>query len=34
MDDRPMVSGPGWPEDVRLYEVHRGVHHPPAQDAG
>jgi pimeloyl-ACP methyl ester carboxylesterase len=29
MDDKPMASGPDWPEDVRLYEVHRGVHHPP-----
>jgi pimeloyl-ACP methyl ester carboxylesterase len=34
MDDRPMKSDPSWPDDVKLYEVHRGVHHPPVQDAG
>ncbi|WP_052226254.1 alpha/beta fold hydrolase [Microbacterium mangrovi] len=34
MDDLPMKNDPAWPADVRLYEVHRGAHHPPAKDAG
>lgn len=28
MDDRPIVNDPTWPGHVRLYEVHRGKHHP------
>lgn len=31
MDDKPIVNDPTWPGHVRLYEVHRGVHHPPTQ---
>jgi pimeloyl-ACP methyl ester carboxylesterase len=33
MDDRPIVNDPTWPGHVRLYEVHRGVNHPPTQTA-
>ncbi len=29
MDDEPIENDPGWPGHVRLYEVHRGKHHPP-----
>jgi len=32
MDDRPIANDPSWPGHVRLYEVHRGKHHPPARD--
>ena len=28
MDDQPIVNDPTWPGHVRLYEVHRGKHHP------
>ncbi len=28
MDDQPIVNDPSWPGHVRLYEVHRGTHHP------
>jgi pimeloyl-ACP methyl ester carboxylesterase len=31
MDDKPIENDPLWPGHVRLYEVHRGKHHPPAQ---
>ncbi len=31
MDDRPIENDPSWPGHLRLYEVHRGKHHPPAQ---
>lgn len=31
MDDRPIENDPAWPGHVRLYEVHRGKHHPPAK---
>ncbi|MGN8552662.1 UNVERIFIED_CONTAM: alpha/beta fold hydrolase [Microbacterium sp. SLM126] len=31
MDDRPIVTDPSWPGYARLYEVHRGKHHPPPQ---
>jgi pimeloyl-ACP methyl ester carboxylesterase len=31
MDDQPLVNDPAWPGHLRLYEVHRGKHHPPAQ---
>jgi pimeloyl-ACP methyl ester carboxylesterase len=31
MDDKPIVNDPTWPGHVRLYEVHRGVNHPPTQ---
>jgi pimeloyl-ACP methyl ester carboxylesterase len=31
MDDRPIENDPEWPGHVRIYEVHRGKHHPPAQ---
>lgn len=30
MDDKPIENDPEWPGHVRLYEVHRGVNHPPA----
>ncbi|WP_127474765.1 alpha/beta fold hydrolase [Microbacterium sulfonylureivorans] len=34
MDDKPIVNDPAWPGHVRLYEVHRGKHHPaPKGDA-
>ena len=29
MDDQPIVSDPSWPGDARVFEVHRGKHHPP-----
>lgn len=29
MDDRQIENDPAWPGHVRLYEVHRGTHHPP-----
>lgn len=29
MDDQPIENDPAWPGHVRLYEVHRGKHHPP-----
>lgn len=28
MDDQPIQNDPHWPGHVRLYEVHRGKHHP------
>lgn len=28
MDDQPIDNDPAWPGHVRLYEVHRGKHHP------
>ena len=28
MNDRPIENDPQWPGHVRLYEVHRGKHHP------
>lgn len=28
MDDQPIVNDPTWPGHVRLFEVHRGKHHP------
>lgn len=28
MDDLPIENDPAWPGNVRLYEVHRGKHHP------
>jgi pimeloyl-ACP methyl ester carboxylesterase len=31
MDDLPIENDPAWPGHVRLYEVHRGKHHPPAR---
>ena len=31
MDDQPIVNDPSWPGHVRLYEVHRGKHHPAAR---
>jgi pimeloyl-ACP methyl ester carboxylesterase len=31
MDDKPIQNDPLWPGHVRLYEVHRGKNHPPAQ---
>ena len=31
MDDLPIENDPEWPGHVRLYEVHRGTHHPPAK---
>ena len=31
MDDRPIVNDPTWLGHVRLFEVHRGKHHPPPQ---
>ncbi|MDR7186237.1 pimeloyl-ACP methyl ester carboxylesterase [Microbacterium trichothecenolyticum] len=34
MDDLPIENDPAWPGHVRLYEVHRGKHHPPAQPRG
>ena len=32
MNDQPIVSDPTWPGDARVYEVHRGKHHPPAKE--
>lgn len=32
MDDQPIENDPAWPGHVRLYEVHRGKHHPPKKD--
>ncbi|MCC2032292.1 alpha/beta fold hydrolase [Microbacterium allomyrinae] len=34
MDDKPIVNDPEWPGHVRLYEVHRGKHHPPSSAQG
>lgn len=31
MDDRPIRNDPTWPGHARVYEVHRGTRHPPAQ---
>jgi len=31
MADRPITDDPDSPGDARVYEVHRGVHHPPAK---
>jgi pimeloyl-ACP methyl ester carboxylesterase len=31
MDDKPIENDPEWPGHVRIYEVHRGKHHPPTQ---
>ena len=33
VDDRPIENDPSWPGHVRLYEVHRGKHHPPPRPA-
>jgi pimeloyl-ACP methyl ester carboxylesterase len=34
MDDQPIQNDPHWPGHVRLYEVHRGKHHPrPTSDS-
>lgn len=33
MDDRPIANDPEWPDDIRLYEVHRGKNHPPVRPA-
>ena len=33
MADRPIVDDPDSPGHARLYEIHRGVHHPPAKEA-
>lgn len=32
MDDLPIENDPSWPGHVRLYEVHRGKHHPPTRE--
>lgn len=32
MDDVAIANDPDWPEHLRVYEVHRGVNHPPARD--
>lgn len=32
MADRPIVDDPDSPGHSRSYEIHRGVHHPPAKD--
>lgn len=34
MDDKPIDNDPAWPGHVRLYEVHRGTHHPPHRADG
>lgn len=31
MDDTPIENDPGWPKHVRIFEVHRGIHHPPTR---
>jgi pimeloyl-ACP methyl ester carboxylesterase len=31
MDDKPIVDDPDAPGQTRVYEIHRGKHHPPAQ---
>ena len=31
MNDLPIENDPAWPGHVRLYEVHRGKHHPPTR---
>ncbi|MET0976280.1 MAG: alpha/beta hydrolase [Leifsonia sp.] len=31
MDDKPIVDDPDSPGLAKIYEVHRGVHHPPAK---
>jgi pimeloyl-ACP methyl ester carboxylesterase len=31
MDDQPIVGDGSVPGGVKLYEIHRGIHHPPAQ---
>ncbi|WP_372459651.1 alpha/beta fold hydrolase [Agromyces cavernae] len=33
MADQPIVDDPNEPGHARLYEIHRGVHHPPARGA-
>lgn len=33
MDDQPIVNDPQWSGHLRLYEVHRGVHHPAPKAA-
>ncbi len=33
MADQPIVDDPDSPGHSRLYEIHRGAHHPPAKDA-
>ena len=33
MADQPIVDDPDSPGTARLYEIHRGVHHPPAKEA-
>jgi pimeloyl-ACP methyl ester carboxylesterase len=32
MADKPIVDDPDSPGHSRLYEIHRGVHHPPVND--
>ena len=32
MDDKPIVDDPDSPGQASVYEIHRGTHHPPAQD--
>jgi pimeloyl-ACP methyl ester carboxylesterase len=31
MDDQPIVSDPSVAGGVRVYEIHRGTHHPPSK---
>lgn len=31
MDDRPIANDPTWPGHLRVYEVHRGKHHPTSK---
>ena len=33
MTDQPIVDDPDSPGHARVYEVHRGAHHPPAKEA-
>jgi len=33
MANKPIVDDPASPGNSRLYEIHRGTHHPPATDA-
>ncbi len=32
MDDLPIVSNPDWPSQAKVFEIHRGKHHPPKKD--
>jgi len=34
MNDKPIVGDPDSPGHARAFEVHRGVHHPPAREEG